>query len=315
MQKDTMAAGEHLKEFVSDEGTTGTTRNEKQGKEKKVGTRLGMTYPLKADRPQFIHPSSEPLEASMKLRENIEDNIRKLVNLEVQNKIGTKAISAEALKLSDQGLEAGLAFIGLVLEGAERGIAQHWASYENKNPKKRKVAVIKYPDRYSLKSDKDRLDEAKQLTEIITSIPGREAKRELQKTIASALLSGKVSSDKLVAIYKEIDNADYTTSDPEIILQAVEKGLCDEKTGSIALGFAERVHIQARKDHAERAKRILAAQTAAKESDPAARGLNDLSANNKAGEEEKEESRETTLKETKEVPVRGEGKSNNEENE
>jgi hypothetical protein len=316
MQKDSRAVGAHINDFVTDEGTTGTNRNEKPGKERKIGTRLGITYPLGAERPEFINPSPEPLEWSMKLRENLEDGIRKLVNLEVQNKIGTKAISAEALKLSDQGLEAGLAFIGLVLEGAERAVAEHWSAYENKNPKRRKIAVIKYPDRYSLKSDKDRLDEAEQLIAIITSIPGREAKRELQKTIASALLSGKVSSDKLLAIYKEIDNADYTTSSPEIILQAVEKGLCDEKTGSMALGFAEDVYKQARLDHAARAKRILEAQTSAKmDSDPAARGLDDLSSNNDAGKTEKEESRETTLNEDKEVPVRGKGKSNNEDEE
>ena len=41
------------------------------------------------------------------------------------HKMGQRAISAEAMKLSDQGLEAGLSYIGLVLENAERQIAAH----------------------------------------------------------------------------------------------------------------------------------------------------------------------------------------------
>lgn len=40
---------------------------------------------MKADRPGFIHPSSEPLLASMKLQEKLEQDIRKLINLAVQS--------------------------------------------------------------------------------------------------------------------------------------------------------------------------------------------------------------------------------------
>ena len=90
------------------------------------------------DRPEFISPSSEPLVASLKLQEKLEDDIRKLVNLAVANKTG-RSISAEAKDMDNQGLEAGLSFIGLILENSERKIAEHWASYEEKNPIRRQV--------------------------------------------------------------------------------------------------------------------------------------------------------------------------------
>ena len=59
--------------------------------------------------------------------------------------------------MDNQGLEAGLSYIGLVLENAERQIAEHWAAYEERNPLKRQIATIKYPDVYSLKTDADRV--------------------------------------------------------------------------------------------------------------------------------------------------------------
>ena len=35
-----------------------------------------------------------------------------------------------------------------------------WAAYEDRVESRRKIATIKYPDRYSLKTDQDRIDEA-----------------------------------------------------------------------------------------------------------------------------------------------------------
>jgi hypothetical protein len=122
--------------------------------------------------------------------------------------------------MDNQGLEAGLSFIGLVLESAERRIAEFWAAYEERNPSRRSIATIKYPDRYSLKTDADRIEEASKLSELMTKVPGRTVKRELAKSITSTLLSGKTPVDRLDAIYKEIDDSKFTTSDPTTIIQA-----------------------------------------------------------------------------------------------
>ena len=75
--------------------------------------------------------------------------------------------------MDNSGLEAGLSYIGLVLEGAERRIADYWAAYEEKNPAKRQLPVIEYPDRYSLKTDDDRIEEAGKLSKLMGEVPGR----------------------------------------------------------------------------------------------------------------------------------------------
>ena len=309
-QKDPRQVGAHLKKTVNSDGTTSTSDNSEAGQEAKTGTSHGRTYPMKADRPAFIHPSSEPLEASMKLQEKLEDDIRKLVNLAVQNKTGQRAISAEAMKLSDQGLEAGLSYIGLILEGAERRIAEYWASYENKKPEERKIAIVKYPDRYSLKNDEDRINEAKQLSDLMYTVPGKEVKKELAKNIVTTLLAGKINTKTLDTIFSQINNSDYTTSDPEVIIRAHEAGLVGEQTASIAVGFSEDEYLQAREDHIERAKRIMEAQQNTKETEKsAARGIKDIDEDKDSGLKERKEANDMTFEVEKETPSRGEGKS------
>lgn len=312
-QKDMRAMGDHLKEIVSDDGTSGTSDNHRPGGEARVGVSHGRTYDLKAERPGFIHPSPEPLQASISLQEKLEDDIRKLVNLEVQNKMGSRAASAEAIKMSDQGLEAGLSFIGLVLESAERNIATFWAAYENRSKAAQQIATVKYPDRYSLKNDEDRVIEAKSLADLMYTVPGRTIKRELAKNIVTALLAGRVSVGRLDEIFAEIDDAEYTTSSPDVIIKAQMAGLVGEQTASVALGFSETEYLQAREDHAARAERILEMQTSAKlemdGANPAARGVPDLAADKAGGKVERAAVNDTTLKVDKAPPVRGEGQS------
>jgi len=259
-QKDSRGVGAHLKMEVADDGTTVTTQNDEPGNEIRVGATQGRTYPMKANQPAFIHPSSEPLTASMKLQEKLEDDIRKLINLAVQNKMGQRAVSAEAMKLSDQGLEAGLSFIGLVMESTEKLVAQYWAAYEQRDTKKQQIAVVKYPDRYSLKDDSDRVKEAQELSALMYAIPGKTVKKELAKTIVTVLLSNKLSPDMFDEIFEEIDNAEYTTSDPETIIRAHEAGIVGDETASKALGFDDDEYVQAREDHVDRATRVLKAQ-------------------------------------------------------
>ena len=330
-QRDMRAVGSHLKKVVLDDGTVGTSDNSEVGEEGRAGVNHGRTYDLNADAPSFIHPSPEPLMASMKLQEKLEDDIRKLINLAVQNKMGQRAVSAEAMKLSDQGLEAGLSYIGLVLESAERDIAGHWAAYENKDPDKRQIATVKYPDRYSLKNDEDRIKEARELSELMFTVPGRTVKKELAKNIVASLLAGKVSTGRLDEIFKEIDSAEFATSDPDTILRSLEAGACGDKVASTALGFEDDEYLQARKDHVDRVTRIAEAQAdvamdakmAEKEAgllkgqqdgppsddNPAARGVKDMDDDPQSGKKERKEATDTTTKDTPKKPVRGEGKS------
>jgi len=315
-QIDARAVGGHLKRHVNDDGSTETSDNSEAGTQERSGVTHGRTYDLKAEAPSFIHPSSEPLLASIKLQEKIEDDIRKLVNLAVQNKMGQRAISAEAMKLSDQGLEAGLSYIGLVMESAERQIAEHWAAYESKDYDKRQIATIKYPDRYSLKNDEDRVKEATALSELMYAVPGTTVKKELSKTIVTALLAGRVPTDTIDTIFKEIDEAGYTTSDPETIIRLVEAGLCGEETGSEATGFDDDEYKKAREDHIDRATRIMEAQEkirADSVDNAAARGLPDVDPDKTSGKTERDEANDTTTEAKKTDKTRGDGKDLNKE--
>ncbi len=308
-QKDLRAVGDHLKHATNPDGTASTGGQPGADNEIKLGVTQGRTYDLRAERPGFINPSPEPLMASIKLQEKLEDDIRKLVNLAVANKVG-KSISAEAKDMDNQGLEAGLSFIGMILENGERRIAEHWSAYEERVERLRKIPVIKYPDRYSLKTDLTRLEEAKKLNDLMYSVPGQTVKRELAKCIVTSLLAGRVSIEILEAIEKEIDTAPYTTSDPDTILKAKEAGAISDETACLALGFNEGEAEKAAEDHVARLERIAIAQSkGGGMGSAAARGISDLETNPNGAKDEKTQSRDTTMSpDAKTAPVRGPGK-------
>jgi hypothetical protein len=310
-QRDMRALGSHLKVAANADGTATQGGQAASDTDIKVGVTQGRAYDKGANAPAFINPSSEPLKASMELQAKLEADIRKLVNLAVAS-LSSRS-SAESKSMDNQGLEAGLSFIGLVLESAERRIAEFWAAYEERNPSRRSIATIKYPDRYSLKTDADRIDEAGKLSELMYKVPGRTVKREIAKSIVNTLLSGKTPVDRIDAISKEIDAAKFTTSDPTTIIAAKEAGLVGTQTASIALGFDDDEYQQAEKDFIDRVSEIAKAQAAASPKpaagDPGARGVKDLSADPaNAGSAEKAASRNTDLKPSTKKPVRGEGK-------
>lgn len=313
-QRDLRAVGSHLKVAASADGTATQGGQGATDTDIKVGVTQGRAYDIKANQPAFINPSPDPLRASIELQEKLEADIRKLVNLAVVN-LASRA-SAESKSMDNQGLEAGLSFIGLVLESAERRIADFWSSYEERNPNKRSTPTIKYPDRYSLKTDTDRIEEATKLSKLMFTVPGRTVKREIAKSIVQALLGGKVGVATIDKIGDEIDASSYTTSEPATIVQAAQAGLVGEQTASIALGFDDDEYLTARKDHTARIKRIAVAQGQQSDSDPAARGVNDLSADPaNAGSEEKRASRDTTLRQNTRLRVRGQGRDNGDDDE
>jgi len=292
IQRDAFASGDHLKQADSADGGNGHSED--------VGAGKGRYYGINEDRPGFISPPTDPLKTSMELQERLEDSIRTLINLAVQSKAGSRTESAESKKISQGGLEAGLSFIGLELEAGEKLIADLWAEYENvKNPN---PATIHYPDRYTLKSDTERLEEAQKQIELIEKLPTQELKRTVSKGIVDTLLGGRMQQDDIDAIHRKIDSNDYIMTDPQMILDAHSAGLVDDKTASEALGFdAEKVVEQAKEDRAERIALTLEAQTPRDESgqpvqpeaqsgevkNPASRGAPELDTNPDSGADEK----------------------------
>ena len=230
-----------------------------------VGTVQGRRYGVNLERPQFIHPSSEPLTASMDKQKNLKDDIRGLVNLAL-SAIRPKFASAESKGMDERGLESGLSFLGLILEHGERQLATLFSKYEGEDT----VATIHYPGRYNLKTDLQRLDEANKLNEQIATVPSVTYQKAIAKEIAIILLDAKVSASELETILNEIEKADYISSDPESIYSDVEKGILSLATAAKIRGYDKKEVIAAAKDHAERIARIQAAQSKmGKEVDPA----------------------------------------------
>ncbi len=252
IQRDAYESGEHLKRPEDAEGAAGHTEE--------LGGGKGRYYGVGTERPGFIAPPTDPLETSMKLQEKLEDNIRHLINLAVANKAGSRTESAESKKVSQGGLEAGLSFIGLVLEAGEKLIAALWAEYENvSNPN---PATVHYPERYTLKSDMDRLEEAEQSLKLVERMPTQELKRATAKMIVDTLAAGKLPQSEIDKIYRKIDSNPYILSDPQVTMQAHKAGLCSDVTASDALGYDAEAEVeQAKKDRAERLAATIIAQT------------------------------------------------------
>lgn len=248
-----------------------TCSNPRTGPEIQVGTIDGRTYPTGVERPGFIAPPTDSLQASMKLQANLKEEIRLLVNLALSN-IKPQMASAESKAMDQAGLESGLSYIGLELEFGERQIAEIWALYENKP-----AATVKYPERYSLKTDAEQRAEAKDLkTQLFTS-SSTGFQKEIIKRIATILLGNKISAERLSIILKEIDTNQVITADPDILNVHLFNGLVSNATASEASGYAAGETALAAKDHLNRIMAIAQSQTPAAGTSPAVRGAPDLS--------------------------------------
>jgi len=267
--------------------------NDENGTEIEVGGNVGRAYPKGAERPDFIHPSSEPLHASMEKQKNLKDDIRMLVNLSLSN-IKSKYASAESKEMDERGLESGLSAIGLLLEQCERDLAVIFSDYENSN----EIATIAYPQKYSLKSDLQKLNEVEKLASQRDKIPSRKCQKIISKKMASILIGPEIPINELDDIYSEIDNADYITSDPEDIERDIERGLVSLETASMARGYNKEEIEKAKKDHAERLARIQQSQASA-------RGLDDFSSIDGAAKLEKQTSQNPDLDDTGKKKVKG----------
>jgi hypothetical protein len=287
IQADLRTAGAHLKSPTNNpEANNQTAKNQQEA----VGSTQGRYYDMKADRPQFIAPPSEPLLASMKLQDRMQEDIRRLVALSLEGKSGSRTESGTAKQLSGQSLEAGLSFIGTVLQTTEQQIAEIWAAYENKN--KPNVAQVGYPTRYSLKSDEERLSEAKSILDLVDRTPSKSAKKAAYKQVITLMLEDKVTTEVLKKMHKEVDEAKYIRSDMEFIIATRQEGMVSDETASEALGFAPDEVKKAADDHAARLERILESQSkaappgASPGTNPASRGVPDLSGTtSKAGDQ------------------------------
>ena len=265
------------------ENEDNTEENSKAAKDHtiSVGVASGRRYPKDLDRPGFIHPSAEPLEASMKKQKQLKEEIRQLMSLALSD-INPKMASAESKTMDMQGLEAGLSYIGLELENGERRIATFWAMYEGTE----QVSTIKYPEKYSLTTDVERRKEAKEIRDSSKGVPSVLYQKQINKQIVRITIGHKVSVEELAKIEAEIDSNAIACIDPDVIAKDIENGLLSIETASKAKGYPDGEPEAAKKEHAERAARIAAAQ--AKEM--GARGVSDLDSEKDSADKEKKDS-------------------------
>jgi hypothetical protein len=268
--------------------------------EKNVGTTTGVRYPKDIERPGFIHPSPEPLIASMKKQQQLKEEIRQLVHLALTN-VEPKMASAESKAQDQQGLEAGLSYIGLELETLERMVAKVWSAYEKTSIKE---ATIKYPKRYSLKTDEEKRKEADDLKKLSHSVPSTTFKKIIIKRIVSVLFNDKISQADLSKIESEIDAATILDVDPEVISTDIETGLIDLESASKARGYPEGSVEKAKQEHAERLARIAKAQ-----SEKSVRGVSDLEDDSRNDARDKKASVETIKDDVVSDKTRGDNKN------
>ena len=194
--------------------------------EAETGTRKGIFYDKGLERPGYIAPPSDPLKWSLELRREMKEEIHELV---------TGALTSVG---NDGSIEAGLAFIGGILNDMENRLWEHWAAYM---PNERSTPIVNYPVDWDIKTDKERVEEAEAVLDLMNKLPGRLGKKEAAKRAYDKMFRGKVSDADLTKMKKEIEEAPYATADPDILKMAGERGYVGPQTASLALGLRRRV--------------------------------------------------------------------------
>jgi hypothetical protein len=209
--------------------------------------------------------------------------------------------SAESKSFDERGLEAGLSYVGLELEHAERKVAGFWSMYEGSKTE----TTVQYPKKYSLQTDADRRSDVEQLEKLRDSIPSERFQKSISAQMVQTLLGYKMSVEEIDAILKEIEDAPCYTANPDIIFLAIENGVMSLDIAANLLGLPEESVKKAADDHAARAARVAAAQA---KPDAASRGVPDMSADPNAAKGEKKASLDTTVDPTVADKQRGQGK-------
>lgn len=282
-----MLMGQHSDPQNPKEGSQNAA-NTSGSKNISVGVTTGRGYAKGLSAPAFIAPSAEPLKASMAKQDEIKKEIRQLVSLSVTNLRGTNTDGNKSDQNS-QGLEAGLAYLGLELEYMERRIAEIWSEYEGST----EIGTVQYPDNYSLRSEADRMAEAESLQAMLPKLPSATYKKALAKNIITITVGHKVSSSDLSKMHREIDKAEIVDIDPDVLDIDLENGLVSKKTASEARGYPKGDVAIAKIDKQEDAIAVKASQTAISPTEPingAARGVDPLKADPKGAVQEKKAS-------------------------
>jgi len=233
----------------------GTTSGDKQ---RRIGIGKGLTYREGTDRPDFINPGVDNLKVSMEKQDTLIKDIRTLVDLALVS-LSVKAVEQSgASKMADRvGEEAGLAYLGRALESGERDMAElfHMMSGEENME-----VTVTYPEKYTLKTTDDRIEEAGKLKGLRSAVRSPEYQRRIDKQVAEILLMPDITQDDLAKIHKEIDEAPYFDDDKtrsEIVQKDKTTGLLSAETAAAMRGYGDEEHSRVVAEESARTARII----------------------------------------------------------
>ena len=258
-QYDSRANAPHLK-HENDDALNATDSSNRAD----VGPGEGRRYAEGQNPPEFIHPSPEPLEVSMKKQESLKLEIRQISNLSLSS-IKPSRQSADSKELDERGLEAGISNIAIELEHGENEIARMWSLYESAGP-----ATITYPKRFKLITDSERLEQAEKTQSLAKSIPSPTFQRKIAQVVAHRILEGAASDKVIQQIDKEIENSPVINMDPEVVSKDIEQGVVSAETAAKAKGYPDGETSKAQEEQARRIELIQKSQTSDVLPDPRA---------------------------------------------
>ena len=241
---------------TSEATPSGQAKQAAEGKSEELtmGPESGRRYPKDTDRPGFIHPSSEPIKASMEKEQKIKEDIRRTIHLSVAM-LDPRMASAESKEMDNSGLQNGLLAIGMALEQGDREVAKHWAAYENST-----IPTVRYPEEWTMQSDAGRREDAKALCELKDEIPSITAAKEILKQAAAKLVGHRVAPEVLDKIQAEVDEAQCLTFNIDDLKSEIELRIVSAETASKNRGYPKGEHEKALKEQAEQLKIIALSQ-------------------------------------------------------
>ena len=252
------------------------TNQPEGGTKIELGVTKGRRYGPGMEKPDFIHPSSEPLKASIEKQEKMQQTIRHLMHLTIASLKPVRA-SEESKNKDQDGLRSGLSYIGLELERVERQVSVLWHNYLAIEP-----ATVHYPQDYDIETDEQRIHKVNQLRPLM-ALPSINYRRELASIIADTLLRSKVSPETLQIIQSEITEASVINMDTDSVRKDVDSGLLDHASGAAANAYPAGVSAKAKEEHIERLTAIALAQSSVRGVAPGAAAADKLDPNSNNG--------------------------------
>jgi len=232
-------------------------------RQRSVGVGKGQGYGEGLERPGFIAPDVDNLKASMEKQEALAVEIKTLTNLSLTS-LSVKALeqSGKSKEADRVGEEAGLAYLGRVLETGERDIAILWHMMENDATE---TDVI-YPESYTLKSAEERQEEAKRLKELRPAVRSATYKKTIDKLIIQKVLKADTTPDEIETMNREVEAAPYIDDDAaqaEIIAKDEAGGLVSKPTASKLRGYEDGEAEKAAAEADDRTRRLMAGEGSA----------------------------------------------------